>query len=85
MEWKKEAQELFNRVISCLPQFHQTIAKTLVKESAETGTREKSKEFVDEEEVIEAFFREVPPAFRSMMERLFKNLGIDYERYLKKR
>lgn len=83
MEWKKESWELFQKILTHLPQFHRTIAQKLVKETAEKIAFHKNKEFVEEEDLIYAFFEEVPPAFKGMMERLFTNLGIDYKKFVK--
>ena len=40
------------------------------------------REYVEEKDLIEAFFREVPPAFRDMMRRLFQKLHVDYQKYV---
>jgi len=76
MNWNQKAQEIFNKILNHLPQFHRSIAERLVKESAENIAKEKNKTEVTEEDLIEAFFKEVPPAFKGMMERLFEQLGI---------
>lgn len=81
MEWKKEAKDMFDKIVSNLPQFHRSIAQRLVKESAEELARTRGKDLVDDSDLVEAFFKEVPPAFKDMMKRLFKNLDIDYEKY----
>jgi TRAP-type C4-dicarboxylate transport system substrate-binding protein len=80
MEWSPKAQEIFNKVIKELPQFHRTIAERLVKESAEELAELKGLAVVAEKELVEAFFKEVPPAFKPMMERLFERLNIAYSK-----
>ncbi|MCM8787180.1 MAG: DUF2621 family protein [Candidatus Omnitrophica bacterium] len=82
VNWSNKAKETFEKVISNLPQFHRTIAQKLVKESAEQLAKERSAEVVEEEDLVKAFFREVPPAFKEMMKRLFKQLNIDYQKYI---
>ncbi|MDP2922420.1 MAG: DUF2621 family protein [Candidatus Omnitrophota bacterium] len=81
INWSPKAKEIFDKVISNLPQFHRTIAQKLVKESAEEIAKTKCLASVEEKELIEAFFKEIPPAFKDMMKRLFTKLGIDYEKY----
>jgi len=76
IKWSGQAKEIFEKVISKLPLFHRTIAQTLVKETAEFIASNRKSDTVEKEDLIEAFFREVPPAFKGMMERLFKELGI---------
>lgn len=79
--WSAKAQEIFDKVITNLPQFHRSIAQVLVKESAQEIARTKGLSSVEEKELIEAFFKEIPPAFKDMMKRLFTKLNIEYEKY----
>jgi ribosomal protein L17 len=81
IQWNPKAKEIFDKVISNLPQFHRTIAQKLVKESAEELARARAASMVEEEDLVKAFFKEVPPAFKDMMKRLFTKLGINYEQY----
>ncbi len=81
MNWNPKAKEIFDKVISNLPQFHRTIAEKLVKESAEEIAKAKGLNSVEEKELVEAFFKEIPPAFKEMMKRLFTKLNIDYDKY----
>lgn len=80
--WNEKAQATFDKVINNLPQFHRTIAQRLVKESAEEITQKRNSTEVEEKDLIEAFFREIPPAFKDMMKRLFHQLEIDYSQYV---
>lgn len=79
--WSAKAKEIFDKVITNLPQFHRSIAQTLVKESAQELAKAKGLSSVEEKELIEAFFKEIPPAFKDMMKRLFTKLNIEYEKY----
>lgn len=79
--WSARAQEVYEKVTNSLPEFHRTIARKLVKESAQDLARERGLKSVEEKEVVETFFKEVPPAFKTMMLRLFEHLKIDYQKY----
>jgi hypothetical protein len=81
IQWSPKAKEIFDKVITNLPQFHRSIAQKLVKESAEETAKERGLASVEEKELIEAFFKEIPPAFKDMMKRLFAKLGIEYDKY----
>lgn len=83
MEWSPKAKESFDKVITNLPQFHRFIAEKLVKESAEIAVGKNNRSVVEEKDVIEAFFAEIPPAFRDMLKRLLQHLHIDYAQYIK--
>ncbi|MFA5008407.1 MAG: DUF2621 family protein [Candidatus Omnitrophota bacterium] len=81
INWDSKAKEIFDKVISNLPQFHRSIAERLVKESAEEIAKNKNMASVEEKELVEAFFKEIPPAFKDMLKRLLTKLNIDYEKY----
>ena len=83
IKWDQKAEEHFNQIIVNLPQFHRSIAEQLVKESAENLAQERGSEIVQENDLVVAFFKEVPPAFKDMMKRMFNQQGIDYTRYIK--
>jgi len=82
IKWENEAKENFDKIINNLPQFHRTIAQTLVKESAEKIAQERNSETVEVKDAVIAFFKEVPPAFKDMMKRLFDQQGIEYSKYV---
>ena len=82
IKWNKETEETFQKVIDHLPQFHKSIAEQLVKERSEELARARSCEYVEDKDLITAFFQEVPPAFKEMMKRRFAYLNIDYAQYL---
>ncbi len=82
IKWNDKAKEDFDKIIENLPQFHRTIAEQLVKESAEMQAQERKAEFVEEKDLVVAFFKEVPPAFKDMMKRLMNQQGINYSQYV---
>jgi Protein of unknown function (DUF2621) len=81
MIWSDKAKEIYEKVTDALPEFHRTIAKKLVKEASQELAKARNLTTVEEKEVVETFFKEVPPAFRTMMVRLFEHLKIDYKKY----
>ncbi len=83
IKWNDSTKAKFNKVIHSLPQFHRTIAEKLVYQKAEELARQRKSQFVEDKDLIQAFFQEVPPAFREMMERLFTHLDIDFSKYVK--
>lgn len=80
--WNRETKGKFDRIIENLPQFHRTIAEQLVKQKSEQLAGERDSKEVEDRDLITAFFREVPPAFKGMLERLLNQLNIDYSCYL---
>ena len=79
--WDPKAKEIYDKVTNSLPEFHRTIAKRLVKESAQELAKTRGLSQVAEKELVETFFAEVPPAFKTMMTRLFEHLKIEYKKY----
>ncbi|MFH1504911.1 MAG: DUF2621 family protein [Candidatus Omnitrophota bacterium] len=77
IEWNQDAKSSFDKVISNLPQFHRSIAERLVKEKARELANQRNSQIVENQDVVRAFFQEVPPAFKDMMKRLFSQLNID--------
>lgn len=82
IKWDKATKDKFDKVIDSLPQFHRTIAEKLVYQKAGELAEKRKSELVEDKDLIQAFFQEVPPAFRQMMERLFSHLNIDYSKYI---
>ncbi len=82
--WNDETKEKFNRIVSNLPQFHRTIAERLIKEKAEELAKGRGSSEVVDKDLIVAFFQEVPPAFKEMLQRLLNQLNIDYRSYIGK-
>jgi len=81
--WNKKTKEVFEKVVGNLPQFHRSIAQRLVKESAEELAKSRGAENVEDQDLVQAFFKEVPPAFKDMMKRLFSQLDLDYSQYVR--
>ncbi|MBD3245763.1 MAG: DUF2621 family protein [Candidatus Omnitrophica bacterium] len=79
IEWRPDAEQVFQQVVSHLPQFHRSIAERLVREKAPELARSRQAERVTREDVIGAFMQEVPPAFKEMLERLLHKLRIPWD------
>jgi len=84
IRWNEEVQKKYDMVTDSLPQFHRTIAKQLVKVTAEELAKERKADVVEEKDLIIAFFQEVPPAFRDMMRKLLTKHNIEYSQYIDK-
>jgi len=78
IKWNENTKNYFDKVIGNLPQFHRSIAEKLVKEKSEELAKQRGSELVQDQDMVRAFFQEVPPAFKDMMKRLFSQLNIDY-------
>ncbi|MBN2120608.1 MAG: DUF2621 family protein [Candidatus Omnitrophica bacterium] len=82
IKWETKTKEVFDKIINDLPQFHKSIAQQLVKERSEQLALKRNSQFVEDRDLITAFFREVPPAFKDMMKRKFDHLNIDYSGFV---
>ena len=81
MQWEPKAQEKFRLVISKMPVFHRRIAEEAVTKEAVEIAQGRRAQVVEEQDVIAAFFTDVPSPFYSMMIRLLEQSGLDYKKY----
>jgi hypothetical protein len=81
MNWEPDTEARFKTVISKLPIFHRRIAESAVTQRAEESALARKSPQVQEQDVIAAFFSDVPSPFYSMMVRLLDEAGFDYRRY----
>ena len=81
MEWDLKTKEKLNLFISRIPVFHRHIAEQAVTKRAEELAGLRGAERIEEEDVVSAFFSDVPSPFYSMMVRLLEQAGFDYKKY----
>lgn len=81
MEWEEKTHARFKLMISKIPVFHRGITEEAVTKKAEENARSRHTSSIEEEDVISAFFSDVPTPFYSMMVRLLEQTGFDYKRY----
>ncbi len=68
-------------MISKIPVFHRRITEEAVTKSSEEIAQARNSLQVEEQDVISAFFSDVPSPFYSMMVRLLEQTGFDYKKY----
>jgi hypothetical protein len=81
MEWNPEVKERFKVLTAKIPVFHRHITEEAVTKRAEENARVRNSAKVEEVDVINAFFSDVPTPFYSMMIRLLDQTGFDYKKY----
>jgi hypothetical protein len=81
MDWQLDTQRKFKLLISKIPVFHRHITEEAVTKRAEEIAKARNSKQVEEQDVISAFFSDVPSPFYSMMVRLLEQTGFDYKRY----
>lgn len=81
MEWDTSVQEKFRAMTAKIPVFHRGITENAVTLRAEENALTRKSARVEEEDVISAFFTDVPSPFYSMMIRLLDQSGLDYKKY----
>lgn len=81
MNWEQKTQEKFKSMISKIPIFHRRIAEEAVTKKAEENAKFRNAKRIEEEDVIAAFFSDVPSPFYSMMIRLLDETSFDYKKY----
>jgi hypothetical protein len=81
MDWQADTQGKFKLLISKIPVFHRHITEVAVTKKAEEIAKTRNSKQIEEQDVISAFFSDVPSPFYSMMVRLLEQTGFDYKKY----
>ena len=81
MLWDAKTEEKFKVLISKIPVFHRRITESVVVQQAQNNARLRKSSQVEEQDVVSAFFSDVPSPFYSMMTRLLEQNGFDYKKY----
>ncbi|PIQ89207.1 MAG: hypothetical protein COV72_04190 [Candidatus Omnitrophica bacterium CG11_big_fil_rev_8_21_14_0_20_42_13] len=81
MNWDKTTQDKFKQMIEKIPVFHRRITESVVTKKAEKNAASRNAAEVEEQDVISAFFSDVPSPFYGMMVRLLEKSGFDYKKY----
>ncbi len=81
MIWDVFTQNKFRILISKIPVFHRHITESVVVRQAEENATKRNCSQVEEQDVVSAFFSDVPSPFYSMMIRLLEQSGFDYKKY----
>ncbi len=81
LQWEPVADAKYKKMITKIPLFHRDIAKQVVDKRAVVNARERGSGLVEEQDIVRAFFSEVPMTFYSLMIRLLQEAGFDYRKY----
>jgi hypothetical protein len=81
MDWELTAQQKFQSLIAKIPVFHRRITEEAVTKRAQELAEKRNAQAVEEQDIIAAFFTDVPSPFYSMMVRLLEQSGFDYRKY----
>jgi hypothetical protein len=81
MVWEAKTEEKFKLLISKIPVFHRRITESVVIQQAQNNAIFRKSPQVEEQDVVSAFFSDVPSPFYSMMVRLLEQNGFNYKKY----
>ena len=81
LQWEPVAFQKYQHMITKIPLFHREIAKRVVDKKAELNAQWRGASRVEEEDIVRAFFSEVPMSFYSLMIRLMQEAKFDYKKY----
>ena len=80
MVWEAATEGKFKLLISKIPVFHRHITESTVIHQAEAIAGNRNSNKVQEQDVVAAFFSDVPSPFYSMMIRLLEQNNFDYKK-----
>jgi len=81
MIWDSKTENKFKILTSKIPVFHRRILESVVIREAEENAAKRNSAQVEEQDVIAAFFSDVPSPFYGMMVRLLEQNNFDYRAY----
>jgi len=81
MDWEPKTKERFEVMIAKIPVFHRRITEEAVTKRSEEIAQSRNSTQVQEQDIVGAFFSDVPSPFYSMMVRLLEQTGFDYKKY----
>jgi len=81
MIWEKTTEEKFKRMLGKMPIFHRHMTEIGATQKAEENAQARGARAVEEIDLMQAMFSEVPLQFYSLMIRLLDDVGFDYNKY----
>lgn len=81
MNWEPAVKKKLDIMIAKIPVFHRRITEEIVVKKAEENALSRNSDWIEEKDVVSAFFSDVPSPFYSMMVRLLEQTGFDYKKY----
>jgi len=81
MTWEKTTEERFKKMLAKMPIFHRHMTEIGATQKAEENARSRGARAVEEVDLMQAMFTEVPLQFYSLMIRLLDDVGFDYKKY----
>ena len=83
-KWEANALARYQGMVKKMPLFHREIAKQVVDKKAIELAKTRGSAQVEADDIVQAFFSEVPMTFYSLMIRLLDEAGFDYKKYERK-
>jgi hypothetical protein len=81
MNWESNAKQKYDQMLEKIPTFHKSIAREVVSKGAEENAKARGAGQVEEDDIVKAFYTEVPACFLSMMVRLMDMVGLDHSKF----
>jgi hypothetical protein len=81
MTWEKTTEEKFKKMLGKMPIFHRHMTEIGATQKAEANARARGARIVEEADLMQAMFSEVPLQFYSLMIRLLDDVGFDYKKH----
>jgi len=81
MNWEKDTEEKFKKIVDKVPMFLREMAKTKVATKAEKLAEAAGRGAVSEKDLVDAFFSETPFGFHGPLKCDLEALGVDYVKY----
>ncbi|MFX1280680.1 MAG: aromatic prenyltransferase [Promethearchaeota archaeon] len=84
MEWQSKIKQLYEDMVSKIPEMVRPVIKPMLLEKSEKKCIERNGKSITEMDLVVALFEVTPPAFQPTMIKDLKALGVDLDLYLPK-
>jgi len=82
MEWEKETEDLFGRIVEQMPDGFRPSVTPMIIKAAEKRCLDRNGAYINDADMITGIFDIIPEAFKPVMVEDLKSLDIDVERYI---
>ncbi|HBR15424.1 MAG TPA: hypothetical protein DD723_07775 [Candidatus Omnitrophica bacterium] len=79
--WEENLEGKFLKILEGIPDLIRGIAETRVFKKAEQIITGQNRTVITEKDMVDAFFAETPPGFKTAMKNSLQELHIDYKKF----
>jgi radical SAM protein with 4Fe4S-binding SPASM domain len=83
LEWKRDIENLYKKVMDLTPEAFRASIKPMLREAAEKTALLRNSEIISKDDLFSALFQITPDAFKPTVVKDLETIGIETDRYIK--